>query len=127
MSVPLEYKDTVTIVSVSSAGYSSNKTVVSQEEISCTFLQDTSFIRTNFRDDLDSDAVIYPDPKSDFVLDNFNRLEGMYILAPLFGAANADSWYKITQVTVNRDHLLNNRIDNIECLLKKTRAIDGVS
>lgn len=126
-SVPLEYRDVATIVSVESAGYSSNKTVSSHEDVSCVFLQNTKAGHGAFQDTKGSDAVLYPNPNSQFVLDNYNRLEGMYVLMPLYGSSNDDSWYKITSVTVNRDHLLNNQIDNIQCLLKKTRPINGVS
>lgn len=123
----LHYRDTVTVVSVSSAGYSSNKTVTSHEDVACVFLQNTKTGRGQFQDTLDSDAVLYPDPTSQFISENHNRLEGMYVLAPLYGSSNDDSWYKIVSVTVNRDHLLDNTIDNIECRLKKTRPINGIS
>jgi hypothetical protein len=50
----------------------------------------------------------------------------MYILAPLFGVDDPNGWFKIVDVTINRDHLLNNVIDNVELKLKKTRPIPGV-
>lgn len=121
------YQDTVTFVKVTPGGYGNNKTVSQQAEVNVIFEQDTGFSHSNFQDAVDSDAICRPDPTNAFVIANFNRLEGMYILAPLFGAANDPSWYKVTDVIVNRDTLLNNEIDNIELGLKKTSPIPGVS
>ena len=121
------YQDTATFVKVTSDGYSSDKTVTQQVDIGVVFVQNTQMSRSSFQDSIDSDAICWVDPEDAFVMENFNRLEGMYILEPLFGSADSQSWYKITDVTVNRDHLLSNEIDNIELALKKTRPIPGVS
>lgn len=123
----LTYQDTATFVEVSADGYSSNKTVVSQDCVPVIFLQNTGFMRTNFQEGVDSDAVCYPDPFDPFIVDNNYRLEGFYLLAPLFDASDAEGWYKVTQVTINRDHLLGNQIDNVELQLKKTKPVPGVS
>lgn len=122
-----KYQDTATFVKVTSGVYANSKTVVEQEGVPVVFLQSTGFNRSRFSETIDADAICYPDPLSEFVVDNFNRLEGMYILAPLFGVDNDDGWYKVETVIVNRDHLLTNTIDNIELRLKKTKKIDGVS
>ena len=53
-----------------------------------------------------------------FLTENNYRLEGMYVLAPLFDVNSNDGWYKITNVRINRNHLLATNIDNIELLLK---------
>ncbi len=123
----LTYPDTATFVKVSSAGYSTNKVVVSQEEIPVVFIQNTGFERTASQDGIISDAICYPDPENQFVCDNHKRLEGMYVLAPLFGADEDEGWFKVIKVLVNRDHLLGNQIDNIQVLLKKSSKINGVS
>ena len=62
-----------------------------------------------------------------FVVNNANRLEGMYIKAVLFGSDESESWYKIETVSVNRDHLLCNKIDNVEMALNKTRPLGANS
>lgn len=123
----LYYPDTATFVKVSSGGYSNNKVVVSQDCVPVIFLQNTGYTRSNNQDGVDSDAVCFPDPFDPFVTDNHYRLEGMYILAPFFDASDEEGWYKVTRVTVNRDHLLNNQVRNVEILLKKTSRIPGVS
>jgi hypothetical protein len=127
MRPKLHYQDTATFVKVGSSGYANDKAVVEQEDVPVIFLQGTGFVHQNSQDAVTSDAIVYPDPSSQFVQDNWNRLEGMYLLAPLFGVDSDDGWYKITNVLVNRDHLLGNQIDNIECQLKKTRRIANVS
>lgn len=121
------HKDLVTFVVVTASTYGNKKEVVQQHEVKCTFLQNTGFLHSNNQDAVDSDAIIYPDHTNAFIKANANRLEAMYIIAPLFGGDPGESWYKITNVAVNRDHLLNNKIDNIQCLLKKSEALPGVS
>jgi len=127
MNEPLDYQDSATFALVESTGYSASKEAVSQAEVAVIFVQNTGFDHQNFQDAVDSDAVCWPDISNYFVVANFNRLEGMYVLAPLYGSADEQSWYKVVDVTVNRDHLLGNTIDNIELRLKKTRPVPGVS
>lgn len=121
------YPDTATFYKVTPQSYGNNKTVTDAEEIPVIFLQDTGFTHTNFRDSIDSDAVVYPDFNHSFIIENAMRLEGMYVKCALFGADEDAAWFKIIKSTVNRDHLLNNKIHNIECLLKKTTRLPDVS
>lgn len=123
----LNHKDTVTFVVVGSTSYGNSKVVEEQHEVKATFLQNTGFIHTTNQDILEADAIIYPNERDAFVLANYNRLEGMYVIAPLYGADANDSWYKVTSVSVNRDHLLGNKVDNIQCTLKRTENLPGVS
>lgn len=123
----LEYKDVATFVIVESNGYRGTKVPLEQDDVPVIFLQDTNFKSGGFQENITADAICYPDPKNIFVIENHNRLEGMYILAPLFGVADEDAWYKVESATVNRDHLLSNTIDNVELILKKTTMIPGVS
>lgn len=127
MTLELDYPDTSTFVVVQSGEYGNSKTMLEQFDVPVIFLQATQFRHTSFQDQVDADAVCYPDFTNEFIVDHVNRLEGMYVLEPLYGAADSIAWYKITQVVVNRDHLLDNEIDNIECRLKKAMAIPGVS
>lgn len=123
----LHHKDNITFVVVTSTGYGNKKVVVEQHDIKGTFLQNTGFTHTNNQDILNSDAVVYPNERDSFIMANHNRIEGMYVIAPLFGADADRSWYKVTSVSVNRDHLLRNKIDNILVTLKRTEALPGVS
>lgn len=117
----IPYSDTVTFTRVVSGRYANTKTASDQEDVPSTFIQNTGFVRAGFKENVTSDAICFPDPTNPFIVDNVNRLEGMYLLAPLFEAEDDEGWYKVESVTVNRDHLLENNIDNIELNLKKTR------
>lgn len=123
----LNYPDTATFVIAESNGYRGSKIAIQQEDVPVIFLQDTNFTAGNFQENVTADAICYPDFKHQFIIDNHNRLEGMYIVAPLFDVDVTDAWYKVESATVNRDHLLSNTIDNVELLLKKTTMIPGVS
>lgn len=123
----LHYPDTATFVKVTPAAYSDNKVVEEQDCVPVIFLQDTGFDRSTFQEGVSADAVCFPDPSNEFVIDNHYRLEGMYILAPLFCVDDNEGWYKVTKVTIHRDHLLGNQIDNVQLLLKKTKPVPGVS
>jgi len=123
----LVYNDTATFVEVRSNGYASSKVKYQQFDCAVIFVQSTNFRHANNQDQIDADAICYPDPSNSFIQALANRLEGLYILMPLFGASDDQSWYKVTRATVNRDHLLTNTIDNIELLLKKSENIPGVS
>ena len=125
--IQLNYQDTATLYKVASSGYSNNKVVESEECVRGIFLQDTGFSRNNNQDGVISDARFFIDPTSDIVVDNHYRLEGMYLLAPLFDASDAQGWYKVTKTTINRDHLLGNQIDNVQLDLKKTDRLLTVS
>lgn len=122
-----EYQDIVTIYSVASSGYGNTKSVTGYEDIPAVFLQNTGFEHNGFRDGINSDARCYVDPENDFVIAENYRLEGMYILAPLFDATTDEGWYKVAQVNVNRDHLLGNTIDNVELILIKSVKLPNVS
>lgn len=123
----INYQDTATFVKVRPSDYGDKKIVESQDCVPVIFLQDTSFLRTNFQEGVDSDAICYPDPFDPFIVASNYRLEGYYILAPLFDGSDDEGWYKVTKATINRDHLLGNQIDNVELQLKKTSRIAGVS
>lgn len=121
------YNETVTFVKVRSDGYGNTKVVTEQGCVPCMFLQGTGFLRTNYQENTTADATCFVDPMDDFIVDNHYRLEGMYVLAPLFDVDDDEGWYLVTNITINRDHLLANQIDNVEVLLKKTRRPYGFS
>jgi hypothetical protein len=123
----LNHKDSFTIVVVDSTGYGNKKVVQEQHDIRGTMLQNTGYLHTTNQDLLSADAILYPNERDPFVIAHHNRLEGMYVVVPLYGADNDESWYKITSVSVNRDHLLSNKIDNIQLALKRTEKLSGVS
>lgn len=112
---------------VSPGAYANNKTVEESEDVPVIFQQNTGFSRSNYQENIDADAILYADPTNDFIISHYNRLEGMYVIISPFGAPEDISWYKVTNVTIFRDHLIGNQIDNIQCALKKTRPVQTIS
>lgn len=127
MTLKLDYPDTATFVEAKSTGYSGSKVMFQQFDCPVIFIQSTDFVHSGHQDNIDADAICFPDINNEFIRALANRLEGLYILMPLFGGADDRSWYKVTRATVNRDHLLTNSIDNIELELKKAEPVPGVS
>ncbi len=123
----LNYNETVTFYSTKSDVYANNKRIDEKADVDCIFTQATNFSHNAFRDTIDADAICYPDFENDFIISHHNRLEGMYILAPIFGDPDERALYKVINCTINRDHLLSNKIDNIELILKKSEKILFVS
>ncbi len=124
MTLEITYKDTVTFYKPVSTGYRGTKVSTEQQDVPATFLQNTGITQSRFQTLANSDAVCYPDFTNSFIIDNANRLEGMYLTAKLFGVDESKSWYKVVSVNVNRDHLLGNNIDNIELLLDKVSPLN---
>lgn len=127
MTLKLNYRDTATFVRVGSGNYKNDKAVIEQANVPVIFIQNTGFLNNEFQENVDADAVCYPDFTNAFLISNDYRLEGMYVLAPLFGASSDEGWYKVINVTVNRNHLLDTDIDNVQLLLKKSTPIGNIS
>ncbi len=127
MKPAIAYNENLTFVIATSEGYKGTKTMTEQHVVKCVFIQSVDYTNSNNQAVRDADAICFPDPADEFIIASYDRLEGMYVLASLFGSSDAISWYRIDSVTVNRDHLLGNVIDNVECLLKKASTIPGVS
>lgn len=128
MGIGLDYKDTVRLIStqLTSDGYGT-EIVDEVHDVQALFLSNTGWQHGNFRTEILADAEVYLDPEDPFVIENAYRLEGMYILAERFGSDEDASWYKIEQVIVGEDKLLDNQIDNVNCQLKKTSEVPNVS
>lgn len=120
----MNYPDVATFVEVESNGYSRGFSVVERDDVSGIFIQDLATNRFLSATNINADAIFYPDPSSDFITNNYHRLEGMYLFVSPFGQ---NTWYRITRCTVNRDHLLTYRVDNIELYLEKSAPIPNVS
>lgn len=120
--------DTITIYQQGHDGYGDDLVSVASATLTGTFLQNTGITRQQYRTEITSDAVFYPNDVLDsFLVDNNYRLEGFYILAPLFDVTDDDAWYKVDAVAVNRHHLINTIIDNVEIGLSKCAKPYGVS
>ena len=124
MSVCIDYKDTVTIIEQKYNKYGS-ESIKNSYTVKCLFMQNTGWSHSNNNAEINSDASLLIDPSDTFVKENANRLEGMLVVANPFGYSAAESWYRITNVSVNQDKLLCNEIDNISASLKKTESINN--
>lgn len=122
MNAPLKYNETVTLMTTSVDEYGAD-VIEAQEVVMAIVEQNTGYTHGNNQTAVVSDAIVYVDPLEPFVRDNFNRLEEMLVIVQLFGVPESKAWFKVTNVTVARDHLLSNRIDNIRLSLKKTSEV----
>lgn len=122
----ITYKDTIRIVKPVVDGYGSEK-IGEIANVKALFSQSTGWSHGANQSAIDSDAIAYIDPIDSFVTTNFYRLEGMMVIAELFGVPEEDAWYRIVDVNVGRDLLLCDKVDNIRIALKKTVGITGVS
>lgn len=121
------YNENATFYKVTSDGYGNNKILEESTDIPGIFIQGTGFLHSNNQDAIDADVVFYIDHENDFVINNWNRLEGMFMNCSPFGAPEHISWFRVNGVNISRDHLLTNTIDNVELLLKKSAAPKIVS
>lgn len=126
MSVPLKYVDTIKLVKPVIDKYGTNK-IGQVEEVKCIFITRTGFAHTNNQEVISTESSVYIDPENEFVLNNSNRLERFFVIASRFGSDEGDSWYKVVNVSIGMDKLLNNKIDHIKLTLDKTAGIKYVS
>lgn len=119
----LNYQDTSTFYKTVSGRYANNRTVSSLATVPIIWLQNTGYSHSNNQDIKDSDAICFPDPENEFIVSNAYRLEGLYILAPMFGVDDDNAWFRVESVEINRDHLLRNQIDNVQLFLKKVSKL----
>jgi hypothetical protein len=122
----ITYTDTITIVLTAVDGYGS-EIVDYEHEVAAVFEQNTGYQRSNSQSAITSDARAVIDPTDDWVVENFFRLEGALVVADIFGAGQARSFYRIRTVDVGRDHQLGNQVDNVVLALDKAEGITGVS
>ena len=121
----LIYKDPVYLIETSQNMYGDN-TVSHIEAIFGLFVQGNSQSESRYVEALGTDAHIYLDIDNPYVRENAFRLEGMYIVANLFGGTNEESWYKIARCKVGQRKLLDNDINNIHCFLTKCDALEEI-
>lgn len=115
------------MVAVNPTQYGNKKVVVEQVLVDGDFIQDTGFLHSANQDVINADAIFFADPANTWLISKHYRVEGMYMIAPLFEGDPDESWYKIIKVKVNKAILLSNHVDTVEILLKKTRPVPGVS
>lgn len=123
MNQLLTYKDPLLLIETTQDGYGDN-TVAHIEHVKGLFVQGTSQSQSSFVERIGTDAHVYLDINNAFVRGNAFRLEGMYIVANLFGDAEPEAWYKIARCKVGQRKLLENDINNVHCFLTKCDSLD---
>jgi len=118
----ISYKDSIKLIDVDTDGYN-DKTVVINQTVKSLFHLGGSYLQTASAEEHAADAHVYLNPKDPIVLANAYRLEGLYIVANLFGGDESDAWYRISRVVVGQRKLLANNVDNVHCFLTKVKAI----
>jgi len=118
----ISYKDKVKLILVDADGYN-DKTVVLNQTVKSLFHLGGSYSQSASAEEHAADAHVYLNPKDPIVLANAYRLEGMYIVANMFGGDESDAWYRIGSVVVGQRKLLANNVDNVHCFLNKVHAL----
>lgn len=126
MSIGLKYTESIELVKPVLDEYGSEK-IGTITTVNCLFINRTGTSHGANQDSIISDASLYIDVDDSYVIENHNRLEEFLVKANRFGISDEDAWYKITNVSIGMDKLLDNKIDNIKLSLKKTVGIQYVS
>lgn len=123
MNQLLDYKDDLLLIETEQDGYGDNS-LSHIEKVKGLFLQGTSQSQITYTEMLGTDAHVYLDIENEYVKENAFRLEGMYLVANLYGGTDEESWYKISRCKVGQRKLLENDINNVHCFLTKCEALD---
>lgn len=121
----MKYPDSVILVDPVLDEYGSEK-IGRMETVLASVGQVQGYAQTSNQADITSDAIAYLDPTNSFVVEKYNRLEGMLLIMSE-GEAQADAWYRIVAISVGKKSLTSNVLDNVQCALQKTTAIVSVS
>lgn len=111
-------KDTCQLATTVSDGYGDTEIEV-LTTVDCLFLQITGNSHASNVEYATSDAHVYLDKDNQILLDKGYRIEGMYLMVNPFGAAEIESWYKVTRVDVGQQKLTTNAVDNVHAFLQK--------
>lgn len=122
----LDYKDTVRLIQTTQNGWGDNEISV-DEEIGALFLQGTSQAESGYVERIACDAHCYLDIENPFVQANAFRLEGMYLVANIYGGIEDEQWFKISRVKIGQRKLLENDLNNVHVFLTKCDALEEES
>lgn len=115
--------DTVTIINTAVDGYG-DTVILEQADVKGAFFQGTATAMMNDTDMIETyDAHCYVDETAPFVVENAFRLEGMYLVASLYGYPSNKSWYKIRDVKLGVTKIRDNVVNNCHCFLQKCEPL----
>ena len=119
----IRLQDTVTIVNTAVDGFG-DTVILERADVAGAFFQGTATSYDNDTDLIETyDAHCYVDETNPFVVENGFRLEGMYLVASLYGYPAAKSWYKIKDVKLGVTKILDNVVNNCHCFLQKCEPL----
>lgn len=118
-------KDVVQLAEYASDGYG-DKSITVLTDIDSLFLQSSGHTHSGNVDNISTDAHIYLDITNQVLVERGYRIEGLFIIANLFGAEDNESWYRIERVVVGQRKLLSNEVDNVHAFLRKVAKPNGV-
>ena len=115
--------DTVRIMNSAVDGYG-DAIVLEESVVKGAFFQGTSTKRSGQTDMLEAyDAHCYVDETDPFVVENGYRLEGMYLVCDLYSFNQDECWYRIADVKLGIDKLMDNKVNNCHCFLQKCEPL----
>lgn len=123
MNKLLNYQDTVRLIQTAQNGWGDNEIIV-DEEVGALFHEGTSQAQSGYVERIACDAHVYLDIDNPFIQENAFRLEGMYVVANLYGGKESESWYKISRVVIGQRKLLDNALNCCHCYLTKCDALE---
>ena len=119
----LVYKDVVRLVNTKQDGWGDN-TIDVDIQVPALFHEGTSQSQSGYVERIACDAHCYLDIDNDYIRENAFRLEGMYLVANLYGGKDSESWYKISRVVIGQRKLLDNALNCCHVFLTKCDALE---
>lgn len=118
MRLPRSYHSEGTIYNVRTGDFVGELFVTDQAQVKCLVQQAGEYARESFNIGGEPvDVVAWLEPENEWIRDYFYNLQGMYFFVD-------GEWYRIEKVNVHRSQLLNNRVDNVELLLNKSKELE---
>lgn len=118
----INLQDKVRLVSLGQNGFG-DSVIVDEATVKAAFFEGMSTSIRNNTDMIETyDAHCYIDETDPFVLDHSYRLEGMFIIANLYGNIDEKCWYRVRDVKLGITKTLDNVVNNCHCFLQKVEA-----
>lgn len=111
-------RDTCQLATTVTNGYGDSE-ISTLTTVDCLFMQRTGNSHSSNVEIATSDASVYLDIENPVIKDIGYRIEGMYLMVNPFGAADVESWYKVSRVIVGQKKLTSNEVDNVHAYLQK--------
>lgn len=122
----LDFKDSCTIWPTTADAYGKD-VLGTPATVACLYQQNTTYQHSASQDAIGGTSRLVLPASDPFVLSHDYRLEEMIVEINPFGASAQTQTFKISDVTVGRDVLLNDEVKHVECQLQKIEVNASVS